>query len=93
MLPTVWNAEAIEDAERIIEYIRERDQGAAERVRDRLVEVANNLSQYPYGYRQGRVPGTREAVALPNYILIYKVEIDMIRVVQVLHASQQYPPE
>jgi plasmid stabilization system protein ParE len=32
-------------------------------------------------------------VVRPNYLLVYRVEADTIRIVNVLHASQRYPPE
>ncbi|MFC0634403.1 type II toxin-antitoxin system RelE/ParE family toxin [Brevundimonas balnearis] len=91
MLPTIWSATAIQDAELIVDYIAERNPVAARNVRNRLVEAAEGLGQAPYLYREGRVAGTREAVVLPNYILVYRVELAAIRVVQVLHASQRYP--
>jgi plasmid stabilization system protein ParE len=42
-------------------------------------------------YRKGRVPGTREAVVHPNYILIYLVGAEAIEIVNVVHARRQYP--
>ncbi len=44
-------------------------------------------------HRTGRLPGTREAVVHPNYILVYRVGSDVVEVVNVLHSRQQYPPE
>ena len=44
-------------------------------------------------YRASRVPGTREAVVHPNYILIYRVVSDAVEIVNVIHSRQQYPPE
>ena len=38
----------------------------------------------------GRVLGTREIVAHPNYVIVYRVEIDRVRVINVLHARQHY---
>jgi len=49
------------------------------------------LAEHPYLYRFGRVPGTRELIAHPNYILVYRVAADAVEVVNVLHARQQYP--
>lgn len=43
-------------------------------------------------FRVGRVAGTREIVAHPNYIVVYRVLSDHIDVVAVLHSRQQYPP-
>jgi plasmid stabilization system protein ParE len=42
-------------------------------------------------FRSGREPGTREVVAHPNYILVYRVMDDWIEVVNVIHARQRYP--
>ena len=48
-------------------------------------------AEHPYLYRTGRVPGTREIVAHPNYIVVYRVTAERIEVVRVLHARQEYP--
>lgn len=48
-------------------------------------------SDYPYLYKLGRVPGTREIVVHPNYIIVYEVRADHIEVMAVLHARQEYP--
>jgi plasmid stabilization system protein ParE len=41
--------------------------------------------------RPGREAGTRELVAHKNYILVYDVTADMVRVLRVLHAARQWP--
>lgn len=41
-------------------------------------------------HRPGRIPGTREAVVHPNYILIYRVA-EIIEALAVFHARQPYP--
>jgi toxin ParE1/3/4 len=47
--------------------------------------------EHPEMYRVGRMPNTREIVAHPNYIVVYTVLPDRIRVISVLHARQKYP--
>jgi len=42
-------------------------------------------------HRSGRVPGTREAVITPNYILVYRVTEDAVEIVNLMHTRQQYP--
>ena len=47
--------------------------------------------EFPNGFRPGRIGGTREIVAHPNYIIVYRVQTDRIDIVSVLHARQEYP--
>lgn len=91
MLPTIWSAAAISDAGQIVDDIASQTPTAAQNVRNRLSEVAEGLGRAPYAYRIGRVPGTREAVVLPSYVPVYRVELQAIRIVQVLHTARRYP--
>lgn len=90
MLPLVWRAEARRDLLDIIGYISERNVAAADRMLALFQDTAERLPAHPYMYRPGRVPGTREAVMHPNYIMVYRVT-DRIEVLSILHARQQYP--
>ncbi|MGN6821120.1 MAG: type II toxin-antitoxin system RelE/ParE family toxin [Sphingomonas sp.] len=54
-------------------------------------EAAERLPLDPYSCRPGRVPGTREVVVHPNYVLVYRVGAETIDVLALLHARQQYP--
>ncbi|AEF20721.1 MULTISPECIES: type II toxin-antitoxin system RelE/ParE family toxin [Pseudomonas] len=91
MLPIVWRATARDDLLQIIRYIANEDPKAARQLKERLESVVLPLAEHPYLYRFGRVPGTRELIAHPNYILVYRVAADAVEVVNVLHARQQYP--
>lgn len=91
MLPIVWRASARDDLLQIIRYIANEDPKAARQLKERLESVVLPLAEHPYLYRFGRVPGTRELIAHPNYILVYRVAADAVEVVNVLHARQQYP--
>lgn len=90
MPPLIWHPEALEDLETIIDFIEARNPAAARRIGDAIRSTADQLPAHPYAYRPGRVPGTREAVVHPNYILIYRVA-DIIEVMAVFHARQLYP--
>lgn len=92
MLPVAWAEDALRDTETLVAYIAERNPVAALRIRNLIVEAAQRLGEHPYLYREGREPGTREVVVHPNYVVIYRVELALIRIVNVLHTSQQYPP-
>ncbi|WP_333591995.1 type II toxin-antitoxin system RelE/ParE family toxin [Brevundimonas sp.] len=91
MLPTVWSETATTDMEQLIAYLGEQNPRAARMVRNLIVDAAERLGVYPHMYRVGREPDTREAVVHPNYILIYRVELDAVRLLRVVHATQRYP--
>jgi plasmid stabilization system protein ParE len=44
-----------------------------------------------HGTKLPRIPGTRELVVHPNYLVIYRVAASAIEIINVLHARQQYP--
>ena len=85
-----WTDDATRDLLGILDFIGERNVAAADRLNDLIQRTAEQLPDHPYLYRPGRVPGTREAVVHPNYILVYRVAA-AIEVLAVLHARQQYP--
>ena len=91
MLTLVWRESALADARAIFTYIAERNASAAARLLEAIEATAERLVEHPYMFRSGRVPGTREAVVHPNYILIYRVTAEAVEIVALVHARQQYP--
>ena len=91
MLPVVWRASALRKLESVIDYIEIRNPTAADRIGATIRHAADRLSDHPYLHRPGRVPGTREAVVHPNYILVYRVMADRIQILALHHSRQQYP--
>jgi len=92
MLPIVWLASADADLASVVEYIGQRNLVAAERLWTRLRACVLPLSEHPYLYPVSeRVPGLREIVAHPNYIVLYRVAAERIEVVDIVHARQQFP--
>ncbi|RUN76193.1 type II toxin-antitoxin system RelE/ParE family toxin [Sphingomonas sp. TF3] len=91
MLRLVWRPKARRDLLDIAAFIRQRNPLAAQRLSALIRDAAERLPEHPYVHRPGRVPGTREAVVHPNYILIYRVLADTVEVITVLHARQNYP--
>lgn len=91
MLPVVWLDSAIADLAEIITYIARDNPSAARRLKTRLEAAPLPLAEHPYLYQKGRVPGTRELVAHPNYVLVYQVAATRVEVVSVLHARLEYP--
>lgn len=64
---------------------------AAIELGDALIEKAGLLDQNPMQERVGRVKGTRELVAHPNYIFIYRVVSKTVEVLRIKHAAQKWP--
>ena len=92
-LPIVWRRKARDDLAAIVGYIAARNPQAAQRMKGLIEGAVRPLAEHPYLFRQGRVPGTRELVAHPNYIVVYRVLADQVEVVSVLHARQNYPED
>ena len=75
----------------IIDFIEQRNAPAAQNLYAAIVQSAENIAFMPYLFRPGRVPGTRELVVHPNYIVVYQVGNDVIDILRILHSRQQYP--
>lgn len=90
ILPLRWRLEAEDDLVRLTTYIADRNPAAADRLGNMIRHTADRLPDHPLIHRPGRVPGTREAIVHPNYILVYRVA-EAIEILAVLHARQQYP--
>lgn len=87
----IWTPSARLDLREIISFVTERNVSAADRLGGLIERAAESLAAHPSIGRPGRIPGTREFVVHPNYILIYEVSRDQLTVIAVLHARQQYP--
>ncbi|MCG8381738.1 MAG: type II toxin-antitoxin system RelE/ParE family toxin [Gammaproteobacteria bacterium] len=92
MLEVEWLQVARSDLLTIVDYISDDNPDAAQRVKDDIEEKVGKLPAFPKMGRPGRVDGTRELVALSNYIVVYQDTPDIIRILRVLHAAQQWPP-
>lgn len=90
-LPLHWRASARDDLVSLIRFIAHENPHAARRMKTLIEASVLPASEHPYMFRSGRVPGTREVVAHPNYIVIYRVVTDYIEIVNVVHARQEYP--
>lgn len=91
VLAVEWKAAAQNDLANIIDYVEQRNPRAAIELHADIVKAAESLAEHPFLYRKGRVVGTREAVVHPNYIVIYRVGSELVSVLRVMHAHQNYP--
>jgi len=88
-----WTPEAEQDRDEIYDYIEADNPAAAFDLDELFSEKAALLADNPGMGRPGRLPGTRELVAHRNYILVYDLTGDWVRVLRVLHAARQWPPQ
>lgn len=86
-----WTPEAKQDREYIYDYIEADNPAAALKLDELFAKNAEHLLAHPGLGRIGRVSGTRELVLHPNYILIYDIAGESVRVLRVVHAARQWP--
>jgi toxin ParE1/3/4 len=87
-----WREAARADLLAIVDYISDDNPDAAQRLKDEIEAKAAKLPDHPKLYRSGRVAGTREMVVRPNYLVIYSEDAQVVTILRVLHAAQQWPP-
>lgn len=91
-LPLHWRASARDDLAALIRFIARENAQTARRMKALIEAAVLPAAEHPYMFRTStRMPGMREVVAHPNYILIYRVAADLIEVVNVVHARREYP--
>ena len=93
MIELFWTHEAIKDRDEIYDYIEADNPAAALALDELFAEKACRLVDHPNLSRPGRVVGTSELVAHRNYILVYDLAGDLVRMLRVLHAARQWPPQ
>ena len=91
MLPVEWKTAARLDLVEIVDYITQDSPSAAENMKFLIYEAAERLGEMPYINRRGRVAGTREKIAHPNYIIVYRVASDKVEILNIVHSRKNYP--
>lgn len=91
MTAPFWTPGAVQDRDEIYDHIEANNPAAALTLDELFAEKAKRLVDHPGLGRVGRVPGTRELVAHQNYVLVYDVADDQVRILRVLHAARQWP--
>ena len=71
VLELEWREAARADLLGIIDYIANDNADAATDLLVEIEEKVERLRERPKLYRRGRVPGTRDLVVRPNYIVVY----------------------
>jgi len=90
-MPLFWTPESVQDREGIYDFIAADNPVAAMEMDEMFSEKALRLLDHPKLGRLGRMTGTRELVVHANYILVYDVKGDQVRVLRLLHAARRWP--
>ena len=93
MIRLFWTPEATQDRDEIYDCIEADNPTAALALDELFAEKAGRLIDHPGLGRPGRVAGTRELGAHHNYIRVYDVAGELVRVLRVMHAPRQWPPQ
>ena len=84
----VWTDEAISNLEAIVDYVAPFNPAAAERLAERLLAVAESLSEFPQRGRDAG-EGRREMTIVWPYVLRYRVEGSIVYILRVRHGAQR----
>jgi addiction module RelE/StbE family toxin len=87
----VWRPLALADRASIMDHISQDNPAAAIVLDESFESKAEYARHRPTLYKKGRVPGTREIVVLPNYIMVYRIKPGALEIVRILHARQRWP--
>ena len=88
MKRVIWSSGALADARRNLAYLAAENPSAALRLAALLEAGAEGLAVLPDRGRLGLVPGTRELVTVPPYVIVYQVQDDAVVILRVWHAAQ-----
>jgi plasmid stabilization system protein ParE len=87
-----WRAQAEDELLVIVEHISDDNPDAAQDLKDKIEDKAAKLPDHPKLYKPSpRVEGLREMVVTANYIVLYRETPELVEIINVLHARQQFP--
>jgi toxin ParE1/3/4 len=97
-LPVFFTALAEEDLDQIEDYISARDPAAAARVRTTIVQQTLELGNTPDKGMALKKPRSEQEIGVRlwpvsryrNYLVLYRIEPERIRVLRILHAAEDW---
>jgi plasmid stabilization system protein ParE len=98
VVPVFFSALAEEDLDQIEDYISAHDPAAAARVRASIVQQSLQLGNTPEKGMALREPRSEQEIAVRlwpvsryrNYLVLYRIEAERIRVLRILHAARDW---
>ena len=97
-LPVLFTALAEEDINQIEDYIFANDPAAAARVRTAIVKQTLEFANMPAKGLILREPANEQEIGVRlwpvslyrNYLILYRIEPELIRVLRILHSAQDW---
>lgn len=86
-----WKVQAENDLFDILDYIGQDNPDAALELVQKIRAKAEGLRTRPTLYRAGRMRGTREMIVHRNYIVFYRASDEVVTILRVKRARQQWP--
>ncbi len=82
--------QAIRDVDDIWLYIARHDPDAATRLVERLVLSVARLADYPEsGPARPEIGAGARSITVGNYLVLYRVELESVDIVRVVHAAKE----
>ncbi len=79
------------DLESIVLHVTQDNPGAALALESLIHSKTDQLADPNFPRRRGRVAGTMELVAHPNYIVLLQQTATTVTALAVMHVARQYP--
>lgn len=79
------------DRQAIHNHISPHNLAAANRLDERFMALGLALPTTPYMGRAGKLRGTRELTAHANYRVIYRIDTDIIYILNIVHNARDWP--
>ena len=86
-----WSRKALNSRLAIFQYIGSNNLDAAKRMDPLFENAARGLLQFPFKGKTRRVLGTRELLLHTNYTLVYSLDEGRLLIIDIIHATRQYP--
>jgi toxin ParE1/3/4 len=84
----LWTEEAVVNLEAIAEYISAFNPAAAQRLAQRLIELADSLAEFSDRGRDAG-QGRREMTIVWPYVLRYRTEGETVIILRIRHGAQE----
>jgi len=84
-----WTTDASDQLTAAIDYIRNDDPAAAQRIAQAVMDRIDRLASFPALGRPGEMEGTRELVS-PPYVIVYRYNDEIVEILHVWHGAQDW---